>query len=216
MSVGLLEKLTQTPGRVSLPGLLTVLTGVAALVFAIIAVFATSRSIPSEIALGCALAFVASASTSSIAAKKARAKRREAYERFLTSSDRLVEAHESLRPKQRDFENARGELDIAEKKVASSGNAANQHAAIEAQKRLTVAKDTFTSADDDVTDWQNKYDAAKQKAGQLARDSVRAAFEAFGSCPPQNTPDRDRARSAFVKVARHDVKIRARTDVSTL
>ena len=146
MSVGLLEKLTRTCGRVSLPGLLTVLTGVAALVFAIIAAFATSRSIPSEIALACALAFVASASTSSVAAKKARAKRREAYERFLTSSDSLVEAHESLRPKQRNFENARGELDAAEKKVGSSGNAANQHAAIEAQKRLTVAKDAFTSA----------------------------------------------------------------------
>jgi hypothetical protein len=216
MSVGLLEKLTQTGRRVSLAGLLIVLTGAAALVFASIAITATSRSIPSEIALACALAFATSASTSSVAAKKSRARRREAYNSFLTSSDRLVEAEELLKATRRGFDDASDEFQAAQKKHALFGNADNASAAIEANKRWSVAKNSWTAARTAAKNRQEEYDAAKQAAGKVARDSVRTAFEEFGSCPPQDTPRRDLARSAFVRDARLDVRIRARADESTL
>lgn len=216
MSVGLLEKLTQARGRVSLVGLLTVLTATVALVFGIIAITARSRTIPAEIASGWGLAFVTSASAWSVATNKSRAKRRKAYNRFLTSSDSLVADHDRLRDAEADFEAASRKFDDAQEKHRLVGNAANERVAIEANLKLSVAQESLRSVRTAVDKLQEEYDAAKRSAGELVPDSVRSAFEEFGICPPQCTPARDLARSAFVKAARRDLRLRVREDESTL
>jgi hypothetical protein len=194
-------KIAQMRERVSLRGLIIALTAAGAIVFLIISFTAAARYRTTLMGVASAwgLAFVGSASTAAAAAKKSRTKRQNAYREFLDSSDELVAAHERLDLATTRHDEEKAEASATQKQYELYSNAQNGEAAIAANVKLSDARKAWTNADDAVTKLQKDYEAAVQAVGQLAPPSVRPAFEAFRNCPPQDTPARTSARSAFVK-----------------
>jgi hypothetical protein len=194
-------KVAQIRDRVSLRGLIIVLSAAGAIVFLILSFTAAARYRTTLIGVASAwgLAFVGSASTATAAARKSRTQRRNAYREFLDLSDELVAAHERLDLAKTGRDEAKAKAYAAQKQYESYSNTQNGDAAIAANAKLSGAGKVWTDADNAVTKLQKDYAAAVQAAGQLAPPSVRPAFEALRDCPPQDTPARSSARSAFAK-----------------
>lgn len=204
-------------GRVSLSGLLIALTAAIAVVFLVFSFTAAARYRTTLIGLasGWGLAFVGSASTAAIAAKKSRTKHQNTYRKFLELSDDLVAAHERLDLAKTRRDAAKAEAYATQKRYELYSNTHNSEAAIAANVKRSVACKSWTNEDDAVNKMQKDYEAAVDAVDQQAPSSVRPAFEDFRNCPPQDTPARTCARSAFVTAVRLDPTPHVRADEST-
>lgn len=209
--------MTYIRGRLSPNGLLIVFTAAVAIACLILSFFVAARYRTTLIGLasGWGLAFLGSASTAAIAARKSQAKRKEAYRNFLALSDSLVAAHERLSQAKTRHDAAKVEAHAAQKKHASYPNAANEKAAIAANARLSAARNCWKSEDAATGQLQKDYEVAGQEVDRLASHSVRPAFEDLRKCPSQNTSTRVSARSAFVKASHLDPGPPVRADEST-
>lgn len=212
----LTRKMTQIREGVSLSGLLIALTAAVAVACLILSITAAARYRTTFIGLasGWGLAFVGSATTAAIAARKSRTKRQNAYRKFLDLSDDLVAAQECLGRAETRRDAAKVQSDAAQKQHASHPNSDNEKAAIAANVKLSVARSSWKSENATVGRLQKDYEAAGQAVDQLAPRSVRPAFETFRNCPSQNTSARVLARSAFVKASHLDPGPHVRADES--